>query len=391
MKRYLLTILLAVFALAGVGTYYVHGMLHPLPEYRVEPVEGDGSFISSLKVAGNLYRENANRAYHLEISTEGSAYDVERSLFSRRQTVPLEAELDSRHHSFLRGKHAALVNYYLDDDWLIYADLYSRRISDKEWEIAVNVEMLDLESGEKTEFTRVLESRDRDRWPYLADVQRIGDEIRLFASVSGTYRVYVLGTDGELLRTVNATPDLPDVAEEDGQREISLLSNHRPHAPKDVVGIQVITFEESGVGQLDLYLFDYREEKIRPFATIVPEQEAEWRHAYQDHMTDEALYLAWKKETELQIDRIGLADTVRQTRVIPVEQMDGNRVLNVTLSEGKAHVLAELRREDETARNFMVSVVDLKSGAILAKGKVDAASVGGSPFEELYVHGFIVP
>lgn len=391
MKRYVLSILLTVFALGGVGTYYVSGALAQKPDFRIETTEGDGALFDGLNILGNLYSTNNRYARYLEVSVNGSDYLEDRSLFSPRNLHPLRAELDRKHHAFLRGKNESLVNYYVDEERIIYAEVTTRARDRDTWLVQAEVEMLDLQTGERTTFTELLGEPPRGHWPYLADVQLLDGELHLFVELSGEYRDYVLSAEGELIRTVLAMPELTQPADEDWDamtREIALSSNHRPHAPKDVVGIQVRSYKHDDalgrvLDRVEQYVFEFKTGNLRLLAESVPELEGVTHFRLSNLMTDDHQYMVWWNKDGLQVDRIHLADGDAGSAYIGVGQLGGEHIRQVSLHGTYVDVLLG-DGDAKEPNDYRISVLDLDDGSIAAAGRLSSFATDAD--KERYGH-----
>jgi|GEM_PF-2360461 len=410
MKRYLLTVLLAVFALGGIGTYYVHGAVHPLPAYRIAVTEGDEALFDRLVVTA--FQSHPSPPRQLEISLAGSEYEHERSVFDIRRSIhPLEAELGVHARRFLRGKWASPVNFYLDGQTVVYAETQDVPAADGRADVFVNVEMMDLESGKRSDFRVLLESGVAGLWPYVADVQRIGEELHLFVEYGGEYRVYVLAMDGRLVRMVQVSlPPAVLEGERDGSVRMSLAANHRPQDPKSVVGILVkiygtredgtdpadggqeapaggtmtgesagdlgdppgLTRMDAGDGprlqRIDLYVYDYAAEDVRPAGRYeLGGSTEQWYNL----MTGRHHVLYRYGENGLEMLRMSLADGGVERFVYTAEQLGGHPVRTFT-REGHLYVLTHAG--DGSLEGAGITVLDLDRAAVAARAVVAPAN-----------------
>jgi hypothetical protein len=416
MKRYLLSILLAAAALVGIGSYCVYGAMNPYPDFRMVVREGDENLLDGAIFGGTLVREYGSwkyGRYYAEVTTEGTEYEFERSLFKKRNRHPLEAELAPDAHAFLRGKRHHAVNFYLDDRMIVYGELDTRQAGELEREVTAMLEMMDLATGKRTDIRTVLEAGTRERSPYLADVQRFGDELHLFIEMENQYRVYVLTFEGRLVRKVDV--QLPLGPEEEGtHRRVWLASNHRPHAAKGVVGIQVMTYGRKtaqptspmpadiygdeaanfvidtngdALSRVDLYVYDYAEERIRPVGTLHAEDALEAGRSISNQMTDTHHHLVWHDSNQLRIKQISLSDGSVRTSGWTADQLGGS-IGYVTLHDGKVYVLAVDGNGYE--KHFAVNIFDLDSSAMVGKAGIEPTIVTvGDVSETLYLHGLV--
>lgn len=395
MKRYMLSILLAIFAFGGIGSYYVYGALTRPPDYRIEVTEGEERLFSGVLIAGHYERRWNSR--YVEVATAGSKYMDERSLFKPQNRHPLERELERNAHGFLRGKSHTPVNFYADGRQIVYAETNTKPTGGQRHDVTAEVAMLDRQSGKRTAFRTVLETRDYAAWSYLADVQAIGDELHLFVEIDRGWKVYVLAPDGERLRTVDIPLEAGWQEAEDGtRRRASLAVNHRPHAPKGVVGLYVRTYGPgddggSGLKRIDLYVYDYAAEEVRLIGGMEVTDPAADDRPFHNQMTDRHHHLVWHDESNVDIHQISLADgTVRSFSRTAGDF--GGTIVRAALHEGHAYVLTRDRDD-----RYAVTVLDLDSLSVAAKARIASADephggpAGTPPSGQLSLYGFLLP
>lgn len=363
----MLSILIAIFAIGGIGTYYAFGVMNPLPDFRLEVMEGDGRLLEKVAVTGN-YDVPVGSEF-ASVSVDGTAYDRLRTMLGRRDMHPLADGLMRKHRAFLRGKSDAPVNFYQDEKHLVYAELNSERSGKDEWEVAATVEMLDLQSGSRTHFRVVLDNRSSDRWPYLADVQLVDGNLHLFALISGVYRDFVLTADGDLVRVVEVATENEAAGEEaEWVRKISLVTNHRPHAPKEMVGYHVRTYlvDEAGNRHLQamaLHEYRYREGESRLVATL-PLEDHPGERPFANLMTDDTHNVAFFNDDTLRVVQVRLADSTLNEWTADAADLGGDSITNIRLTDGHAGVLLK------TADGYAIKVLDSVNGAVAAAGAV---------------------
>lgn len=172
MKRYLFSILLAVFAVGGIGACYIYSAAEPLPRYKLTAIEGNSEEAESIELSGSHY----GRIYSefLNVTTEESRYTREqfnfrnnilnsRSWFLGQSDVQT---LVSEHRQFMRGKDN-INGLYSDEEWLIYA---------AKTDYGLNIELLQ----KTTQQTRLYElALDENNLLNLVDVQLTDDRIHI--------------------------------------------------------------------------------------------------------------------------------------------------------------------------------------------------------------------
>jgi hypothetical protein len=124
MKRYLVTLLLVPLIVLGIGTYYIQASTRVLPQFILEPIEGNKSLASQIQVYAQFAnsRDFINR--NVTIQEAGSHYE-ERTIINELTSNSSVLEMDvwkklvEGHKSFMRGKRS-LESMYADEKQLVY-------------------------------------------------------------------------------------------------------------------------------------------------------------------------------------------------------------------------------------------------------------------------------
>ncbi|WP_372660963.1 hypothetical protein [Cohnella sp.] len=181
MKRYVLTVLLLLFAAGGVGGYYVYAATDRLPEYKLVKVEGDSRIGLEIELSG-LYGGRF-RSQFLTVSTDGSRYYsrrpfYENTVFSARSwmgEVPGLRELKQKHRQFMRGKGIP-DGFLIDGEWAVYAEAASETSN------TLKIEHLHLASGKTARFVTELPVQEGLSRMHAVDVQRQGNELHVLTT-----------------------------------------------------------------------------------------------------------------------------------------------------------------------------------------------------------------
>ncbi len=72
MRRYWLSIIIAVLAVSGIGSYYAFARQNYLPEYKLETMQGDPQEGAAVTLSGSYYGDM--RSEPLKVNTAGSEY-----------------------------------------------------------------------------------------------------------------------------------------------------------------------------------------------------------------------------------------------------------------------------------------------------------------------------
>ncbi|AZN40539.1 hypothetical protein [Paenibacillus albus] len=170
MKRYWFSILLVIFILGSVGTYYVTAASRSFPEYKLLTVSGDDNEAKSLEIQGDSKEYGS-----LDITAKGSVYFQERSFFDSfkenemfKYSPDLQQMLKD-HRNFMRGKKT-YNGFYQDAKVLAYADIKGgNNYNNRKYQLSVST--LDLAANDKISFTVSLPEQEKYVWVNTADVQ----------------------------------------------------------------------------------------------------------------------------------------------------------------------------------------------------------------------------
>ncbi|SEN12655.1 hypothetical protein [Paenibacillus sp. OV219] len=170
MKRYWFSILLVIFILGSVGTYYVTAAARSFPEYKLLTVSGDDNEAKSLVLQGESKDYGS-----LEINAKGSLYFQEKSFFdSFRENEMFKYSPDLQqmlkdHRNFMRGKKT-YNGFYQDGQVLAYADIKGGNdLNNRNYRLSVTV--LDLKNNDKISFTASIPKQEKYNWISTSDVQ----------------------------------------------------------------------------------------------------------------------------------------------------------------------------------------------------------------------------
>ncbi|REE92972.1 hypothetical protein A8990_10256 [Paenibacillus taihuensis] len=178
MKRYWFSILLVVFIIGCVSTYYVSAAARSFPEYKLLTVSGDDNEAKAVVLEADSKKDG-----RLEITAKGSLYFQERSFFDSflsNEMFKYSPELQlmmKKHKNFMRGKKT-YNGFYQDGQVLAYADVKSGNdYNNRNYKL--NVSVLDLKTKDKTSFTAALPKQELYSWVNTADVQVKGQTLHL--------------------------------------------------------------------------------------------------------------------------------------------------------------------------------------------------------------------
>ncbi|RED66308.1 hypothetical protein [Cohnella lupini] len=378
MKRYLLSILLGTFILAAVGTYYVHGALVELPQYKLETIEGDPSEIANVDFSGNYWGGKGSKA--LMVSEQGTQYEIDKSLFEENVTdarswmfrQPEFRKLKEQHPHFIRGKNK-MESFYKDEEWLIYAEILQKKEASQR--ITFKIDMVNEKTGKVTRHrTNVdVEVEDAYRFFYVEDVQRIGNELHVFARQNSEFHVYVFDlSSGELLRNETISLNIP--LAEGEELSLEFTANEIRSGSGEYVVLRARkqkAFQGQDSSRLEVrgesyYSYSYASGQLVELPKMLDEG-TPGKNEFGDFLRLNGQVLTVLKNDTNAITwmryNLRTGQVEKQKTVVTAEDLGVEVITSITLSQER--IFAMLRHEDTA----MVAVLDAKSGNILYKGK----------------------
>ena len=191
MKRYLFSILFALFAVGGIVACYIYNEINHMPKYKLETIQGNPGEGAEIELSGSYYLSVFSAA--LDVTADGSSYSNERINF-RKNILNTRAwflqrpeikQLVSEHRQFMRGKNNS-GGFYNDEHWLIYVDgehaNRDRNVSTTD--ITLRIEFLQKESNEtkQHELTVIADGYGFS----ISDVQLIDERIHVLMTIYKT-------------------------------------------------------------------------------------------------------------------------------------------------------------------------------------------------------------
>ncbi len=251
MKRYLLSILLGIFIVAGISTYYSYGTVNRFPEFMLSTVQGDSREGEQIELSGS-YSGRMVGSEQLTVTVDGSDYGSEQSLYEQNikgahpwfYSQPDIQEMIEDHRNFMRGKSSA-GSFYKDEKWIIYAEASLSNKDASNPGITLNVELLNRTSGKVSHHASTVNGQTAYAQVYITDVQLHGDQIHILAyhypkmdPISGNinrdsekFHDYVMNIDnGNVIRDVKLDKGT-GAKKEDVELSLSVITNEKPFAP----------------------------------------------------------------------------------------------------------------------------------------------------------------
>ncbi|OAB42414.1 hypothetical protein [Paenibacillus glacialis] len=200
MRRYWISIVLSVFIVVGLGTYYVYGAVVRFPEYKISKVSGDVNEGTKIVVQGGFLE--GGRYQSIFATAEGSDYPIRSNLFTQMfwgTGSGMTEQTDIRqiikdHRSFMRGK-GKISNFYKDDKWIIYADAVVHITYNAKTEIVLSIDLLNKTTGVVKHYETKVDDSTNYSQTFIEDVQLNGEQIHLLISQRSTG--IINGSEGE--------------------------------------------------------------------------------------------------------------------------------------------------------------------------------------------------
>ncbi|OBZ13568.1 hypothetical protein [Bacillus sp. FJAT-26390] len=391
MRRYWLSIVIAVIAVSGIGTYYTYGKQNHLPEYKLETIQGDPKEAAAVSLTGAYYGNMSSE--FLKVNAAGSEYgglnmkNIRLGITDANSwfyNLPGIKQLINDHKSFMRGKQNS--GFYRDKEWVIYADTVLENTGLKSRFSALQLSVLNEATEKISEFELSFERERELRYLNIVDVQRVDEEVHILVGTFYTdnpqseYEVFVMDiTSGKLLRNEKLESwgsTKSDQKEE--QIQVSAITTNRFLTPADNV---YFIFKKVKVNdRMDeaaryaeklsekFYSYSYRTGLMIELPEMVREQAANTERVHSGQ--NEYLYVAEYDTDHVAISRYSAENQKYEHAYVSVsaEQLGVNEIKKVQFGFNRLYILFNQAGIPGTA------VVDITNGKLLFIGS--AAFVG---------------
>lgn len=250
MKRYLFSILLALFAIGGIGVGYIYSSIDHLPIYKLVTVQGDPQEGKVIQLSGSYLPRMFSEA--IDVNAEGSKYYNEQS--NLRTNILSSGswfwnyyniqQLVAENRQFMRGKNNR-DGMYSDEDLLIYVEAIQSDSDRMNGEGLLKISSTNKSSELTKEYELTL-SEDETFGFEVRDLQLIDNDLHVLLSMylgeRKTPRVYeyiVNFNDGQLKSIKKIIGDDRGVVGNANQDDyfygISIITELAPFEPSDFV------------------------------------------------------------------------------------------------------------------------------------------------------------
>ncbi|RAP76644.1 hypothetical protein [Paenibacillus montanisoli] len=377
MKRYWFSILLVVFILGSIGTYYVTAASRSYPDFKLLTVSGDDNEAKSLVLEGTIKGYGS-----LDVSSKGSEYEQEESYFeqfsiSKRYSYNQEmVQLFKEHRGFMRAKRST-NSIYEDEKTLAYASFNSGYVDRQS---KLDVSTLDLKTKSEQSFTAAVPNHEQYNYAYVIDVQLDGQLLYIFSTnykkndneerIAGNLEIHKYTVD---LNAKSISKDevlFADTKQDNGEMVTYSLESSMPSkAPNDVLVYRKQTEklvkdkdgnEMTETSKSELFTLNWRTGQTTAVSSFESNGSGEWVG-----VTADAIIWTAQQGTSARVTNYDL-----KTREVKSFDIAVPSVSSSMVSGDRLYVLS---KEGDSAK---VVIADLKQGKVVYTGKIDINEQG---------------
>lgn len=193
MKKYWKAITLCALTVLIIGSFYIQKGLAVETGLKVnfETVMGDESELDHLSFNANY--EKANTYHNLEVTSEETVDANRMSLLenlNRAYSNPVYKRLVEEYRGFMRGKVISPENYYEDENIVAYASVDAESAMN----FTMEIDVLNKVTGKNTTFELDFPEKGKYNWAFVAEVQFIGEKLKVFVRGSAGNSEIILAT-----------------------------------------------------------------------------------------------------------------------------------------------------------------------------------------------------
>ena len=396
MKKYWKSITIILITVLGIGTFYIQSYISALslPDFKIETVEGDETFIENIVLVSEYVTDAENVDEYgygygqiLYLTEDNTIYRNQLSLINEMKGIPETRErfLRDEYSSFFRGINMWNESIYEDEQYLVSADiLYNsyRGMSD-----GVKVKYLNKENGQTESIDYPLSSNNH---LIIDDIQVNGDTILVFAK-QWTFRedghakeaAYLYKFDMNTNELITTEELYVVEAEPDQYVDISILHDSKSWSPNDYVVYRSIMQRDEAVQEYDVEdefgdgervqlednrLFAYEVATGEMKEVNLPES---LRDRFVNYFDGSNLYYVTGDVDELKLAVYSLKeDKIINELEIEYTKYDNARMPGyymLTVDDGYVYFHETLVTDEGTS---FLQVIDTTTGEIVYKGKI---------------------
>jgi hypothetical protein len=404
MKRYILTIILCVLSVAGIGTYYVYGMEDHLPNFKLSTLQGNAEEASVIDLSG-VYGGRM-RSEFVNVSLEGSDYTSRQSLYKKNiPNVNAWYNLDSDltkllhdHRDFMRGKRPS-GSFYMDNEWVIYADAFVKNQDQAIPEYTLKLDLLNQTTGKVNHFAQSVAQGIRLNYFQVVDVQQLDNKVHVMIRQSENNRIihgnsisideyhdYVFDPKTGSLMDDNKLQPAINIGEKEGiEYQSYIIANDNPSAPGKyavlVVRKDQVTYGDNGsenrVPLLEhLFNYSYQTGKLTALPDLLTHATTELGTLYSlngnllNQLENNHQTIAWSQYN------LNSGKDVKKVPEITANQLGGDKIDTTIIKNNRAYLLLHNKGIP------MAAVVDT-NGTLSYKGEVTVEGPASGSSEQM--------
>ncbi|MFB9328446.1 hypothetical protein ACFFSY_21145 [Paenibacillus aurantiacus] len=377
MRRYWLSIFLALFGISGIAGYYVVGASEEPPAFKLETMEGDPEAAAPIRITGNF--ANRIKANIFQITATGSRYLPDEGLLDRPHPLwmdyPFYRQLLEDHRGFMRKKWVE-SNMYADEQRLVYADVVTR--SNRATSYSILLDLLDRESGRTIHKEMEMPTPDTNDWAVVCDVQVVGKELHVLVQkrvgnggeMALMYVDHVFDLEGSYMR------DVPlDFKSSKPKFEVRFMGGNGEAEAKHYAGFWS---EEHDASDLDAngnprliyrtFVFRYETGQITAIGEARREKLYNQEFQYVHQVENDALYVARvdNDKQSIEVVRHDLVTKRQSDFELKFESLGASSLQMIRIVADRIYLLLL----DPRSSGNLIVALDGSNGKVIYKGKI---------------------
>lgn len=377
MKKYWVTIVIAVVMIASIGTFYIQSVFaaNNKSELTIEKIEGDEKEVDSLLFTGFYYDVLTYVGEEFEIGLEGTKYLEDSSFFERVEGVygsPRIKQLQKDYRHFMRGKYSNINAYFENEDFLTYANVSHKNPYTMSSKFEFDIAVLDKQTNKVNSFEHLVPNSS-DFW-YLdpLKIQVIDGQLKIMTQNDmreyNGQEIHLYTFDLEKKALLNDEVILSTENKTDEHIEISTLQmdNSTRESTYTVFIKRGTKVNEDGfmeeVTEEEVIIYD-----LTSNTSKVINLEDLSEYSYPEYVDRSSVYFTEIGEDD--VLKISVYDIERDQIIesFDVELSNSSAGKNIRLNEGKLYVVDSYT---DFKTSSSITVIHLENGKILFEGKI---------------------
>lgn len=397
MRRYWLSIVLALFGMCGIAGYYAVGASDDLPAFKLATISGDPVAAAPIRISAHY--ENRIKLQFAELTAKGSSFPKE-GLLARPMPVwteyPVFRKLLADHRGFMRKKTND-GSLYVDEKRIVYADVYSK--PNRTTAYSIQLDVLDQVSGKTMHKDIPMSSANMNDWAVVCDVQVTGEELHILVQKSVLqpsnerrieYVDHVLDLAG------NPKHDVPLDKWNNVDAKVNFITSAGEVQASKYAGFWSEEQPPDANGNVDprnvnhrWYAYDYETGELAQIGDVRKERTTSAGFMYENVVEDGVFYMA-RSENDKSVLEVARHDlTTKQTRVMNIayKSLGGNSLQSYCIRAGRVYLLLT----DTGSPKELLVALDASSGDVVYKGQItaegdtDKALAANQDFRPVYI------